>query len=119
MQAKRVLIVDDFEDGAQTLANLLQLQGHTCALTGTPLDAIAAVETFAPDIVLMEWRLRCGNAIGLASTLRELSQRPLIVVALSTADEPAGFRVREQLDAYLLKPATPRALERLFEIPSS
>ena len=49
-----MLIVDDNEDGAESLAMLLQLGGHETHIAHDGVEAIEAAERLRPDVVLLD-----------------------------------------------------------------
>ena len=51
---RRILIVDDNEDGAESLALLLQVAGHETHMAHDGLAAIEAAERLRPDAVLLD-----------------------------------------------------------------
>src|SRR6185436_8331819 len=51
---RRVLVVDDNRDSAESLATLLRLAGQQTQLAYDGLEALAAVERFRPDLVLLD-----------------------------------------------------------------
>jgi DNA-binding response OmpR family regulator len=114
VRQQRVLIVDDYEDGSASLADALTLSGHVCTWVRSPLEAFVSLGTFEADVVILEWKLMTGDAIGLTAELRAHSAKPLVVVAFSTADAPDGFVEREGVDAYLVKPKQPDVLAELI-----
>jgi CheY-like chemotaxis protein len=66
-----VLLVDDNEDAAEMLAQLLRRAGHVVL---TAFDVSAALElagTFVPDIALLDLELPVLDGYELASRLRE------------------------------------------------
>src|SRR5438270_10809261 len=50
----RILVVDDDESVAASLARLLQVNGYQSFAANNSQDAIAAAETFTPDVVLSD-----------------------------------------------------------------
>jgi len=54
MPPKRVLIVDDNKDAADTLAQLLQLDGHETQAAYSSNEALENVQRFGPDIILLD-----------------------------------------------------------------
>jgi signal transduction histidine kinase len=83
---RRILVVDDNADAADSLGSLLQLEGHTVVVTYTSAGALAQLAEFKPDIVLLD--------IGLPEA--EDRQRA----------KASGF------DAHLVKPVEFSALQR-------
>lgn len=111
----RVLVIDDHVGSRVATCSSLELHGYTCAHAGTASDAFAAIASFHPSIVLLEWSMRGGWGVGLARQLRERAaadQLCLIVIAVSTQEEPDAFCVDEGVDAYLVKPIAAPELAR-------
>src|SRR5579859_5981126 len=69
---RRVLIVDDNEDAANSLAMVLKLGGHETASVYSSTAAIDAAKRFRPDVVLLDIGLPGMNGYELAQQLREL-----------------------------------------------
>lgn len=53
-QAKQILLVDDQADAIDALAMLLELDGHGVRTAYSGADALAVVETFIPDVALID-----------------------------------------------------------------
>lgn len=51
---RRVLVVDDNEDAASALAELLELEGHESRTASDGLEAIQIAEEWRPDVVLLD-----------------------------------------------------------------
>src|SRR5262245_56803511 len=51
---RRILIVDDSEDGAESLAMLLQIHGHDTYQAHDGVEAIDVAERVRPDVVLLD-----------------------------------------------------------------
>lgn len=52
--ARRVLVVDDNEDAASALAELLELEGHESRTASDGLEAVQIAEEWKPDVVLLD-----------------------------------------------------------------
>ncbi|MBY0396804.1 MAG: PAS domain-containing protein, partial [Thermoleophilia bacterium] len=52
--ARRILVVDDNRDNADSLALMLRIRGHETRAAHDGLEAIAVAEAFAPDVILMD-----------------------------------------------------------------
>jgi PAS domain S-box-containing protein len=114
---RRVLIVDDSEDGAESLAMLLQLSGHETHVAHDGVEAIEAAETLRPDIVLLDIGLPRLDGYEVCHRLRkERWAKNLVVVALTGwGQEEDRHRSREAgFDAHLVKPVDHDALLRLL-----
>ena len=104
---RRVLIVDDSEDGAESLAMLLQLAGHETWRAHDGLEAIKAAERVRPDVVLLDIGLPGMNGYEACRSIRkEPWGKDLVLVALTGwGQEEDRLESREAgFDAHLVKP---------------
>jgi CheY-like chemotaxis protein/two-component sensor histidine kinase len=106
---RRVLVVDDNVDGAETLAMLLRLEGHQVQTAYDGATVLAAAGGFRPDVVLLDISLPGGlTGYDLAPRLRE---RPglegvLLVALTGYGQEEDKRRATDAgFDAHLTKPA--------------
>jgi signal transduction histidine kinase len=117
---RRVMIVDDDVDFAESLAEILEPNGYTVETAANPAEARERLARFDPKVVLID--LRLGRASG-TELLAQLSQeRPGLTFIMMTAHADVGSAIeamRGGASDYLLKPVDPRepilALERCFE----
>jgi two-component system response regulator RegA len=107
----RVLVIDDDEAFAATLARSLARRGATTAVAFTTAQALAAVSSFEPTHAVLD--LKLGTENGLV-TLRELLQRrPALRVLLLTGYASLATAVEAiKLGAtnYLAKPVDAQAV---------
>jgi CheY-like chemotaxis protein len=81
---RRILVVDDNVDGAETLAMLLMLSGHTVERAHTGPDALKAAHAFQPGVMFLDIDLPGINGYEVARQLRSDSTMDgLILVALT------------------------------------
>ena len=114
----RVLIVDDNQDAADTIATYLQLAGHQVQVVGDGHQALASAASFTPQAVILDIGLPGLNGYEVAQRLRELpAMRTALIVALSGYGQPQDQqRARAaQFDLYVVKPADPQALVEKIE----
>jgi CheY-like chemotaxis protein len=112
---RRVLIVDDNEDAANSLAMILELGGHATASVYTAADALRRAAAFRPDIVLLDIGLPGMDGYEVAQKLRELPGlrdiRLIAVTGYGRSDDRA--RARDAgFDDHLTKPVDYAVLER-------
>jgi CheY-like chemotaxis protein len=82
--ACRVLVVDDSQDGADTLARLLRMEGHDVRAAADGPSALAAAAAFRPDVVLLDIGLPRMDGYEVAAQLRQLPEvRSALLVALT------------------------------------
>ena len=67
---RRIFIVDDNADAADSLTLLLQLEGHTVECVHTSQHALERVESFKPDVVLLDLGLPEMNGYDVARFMR-------------------------------------------------
>jgi signal transduction histidine kinase/DNA-binding response OmpR family regulator len=111
---RRVLIVDDNADAADSLAMLLSLAGHETEVAHNAHEALECLDSFRPDVALLDIGLPGMNGYELARCLRARRPRDMRLVAL-TGYGQAEDRQHAQaagFDAHLVKPADLSALER-------
>ncbi len=111
--ARRVLVFDEHEGSRTVTCHVLAAEGHIIEAVSSVRALLAAVERFRPDVVIYEWNLRNDAGIGLAAKLHaRAAARQLTVIAVSTLNEPDGFRTRESVQAYFTKPLDMAVLDR-------
>ena len=107
MPKLRILVVDDYADAAESLAMLLQAEGHEVETADCGMKAIEQAQVFHPQVVLLDIGLPDLDGYEVAKRLRALPEtRNAILIALTgygqTQDcersQSAGF------NHHLLKP---------------
>jgi PAS domain S-box-containing protein len=114
----RVLVIDDNRDAADTLAQLVEMLGHTAVVAYDPYDALAKATEELPQVALCDLGLPGMDGYELARRLRALaSDRGRVrLVALSGYAQPEDVaRARAAgFDAHVAKPPDPLKLEQLL-----
>jgi len=116
-EGRRILIVDDSEDSAESLALLLQLDGHETHKAHDGAAAIEAVARLRPDVVLLDIGLPGLNGYEVCSRIRkEPWGKELRLVALTGwGQEEDRQRSRDAgFDAHLVKPVDHDVLLKLI-----
>ncbi len=117
-QSFRILIVDDNEDSADSLALMLQLLGND---TRTAYDGLAAIETsevFAPHAVLLDLGMPKMNGYDACRRIREHPWgKNMVVIALTGwgQDEDRHRTQEAGFDHHLVKPVAPETLLKVLE----
>jgi signal transduction histidine kinase len=104
---RRVLVVDDNEDSANSLAVLLRRDGNTVRTAYDGLAAIAAAESFHAEVVLLDIGLPALDGYHVARQIRQTPWgRDIVLVAVTGwGQENDRRRTREAgFDAHLVKP---------------
>jgi signal transduction histidine kinase len=118
-QPRRILVVDDNEDVAEGLASSLVLDGHTVKTTHDGPSALAAVTTFAPDIVLLDVGLPGMDGYEVARRMREAGENLALVIIAITGYGQSEDRLLSQLagcNVHLVKPVAPDVLRAALEL---
>ncbi len=102
-----ILIIEDNVDGAQSLADLLEMQGHRVRVAHDGQSGIALAREVQPDVILCDLGLPDVDGYDVARMLqRDGSLRGTRLVALSGYAQPEDRqRARDAgFDAHLAKP---------------
>jgi CheY-like chemotaxis protein len=113
-----VLVVDDNVDAADSLALLLRIGGHEVRACHDGPAALALVDEFAPDLVLLDIGLPGMDGYEVARRLRARpgSDKVLLVALTGYGQEEDMRRSRQAgFDQHLVKPANHAALTALFQ----
>lgn len=116
MVERKILVVDDNVDGAQSMAFVLRALGHDADYLSDPRRVMHAVRDRKPDAVFLDINMPHLDGYQLAAMLkRERSE--MCVVAISghdTADDRKRGR-QAGFDAYVAKPADAAMLQSILE----
>jgi CheY-like chemotaxis protein len=100
VRRKTVLVVEDEEDIADSVAELLALAGHVVLVARDGDEALAAAERHRVDAVLLDWNLPGSlSGVPLVDALRKMvrAETPIIVCSA----DPRSFE--EARDASLFR----------------
>jgi PAS domain S-box-containing protein len=113
----RVLIADDNQDAAETLALLLGLEGHEVQTAHDGLSALRIAREFEPELALLDIGMPGLNGFELAAAIRRESWGPaarLIAVTGWGKDQDKQRSKEAGFDQHLTKPVDPDALMSLL-----
>jgi signal transduction histidine kinase/CheY-like chemotaxis protein len=86
---RRILIVDDNVDAADAMATLIEMEGHMVRIVYSGEEAVAVLDHFTPEVVLLDLGLPGMSGIDVALQFRRM---PLvcesILVAITGRGEP-------------------------------
>jgi PAS domain S-box-containing protein len=120
--ARRVLVVDDNVDAADSAAILLRLWGHEVQTVYDGLGVLPAVRDFRPDVILLDIGLPGMTGYEVAEQLRAQPGLGSVVLAAMTGygQEEDRRRAREAgFNVHLTKPLDPTTLQALVTAPAS
>ncbi|HEX7446528.1 MAG TPA: ATP-binding protein, partial [Pirellulales bacterium] len=117
MPKRKVLVVDDNPDSADTLALVLRLAGQDVRTAYDGAAALAAAEEFRPDLVLLDIGMPGMDGYQVAQRLRkDLDFRDQVLVALTGWGQDEDRRRSEEagFDRHLVKPIETKVLMELL-----
>jgi CheY-like chemotaxis protein/two-component sensor histidine kinase len=115
--ARRVLIVDDNEDAADTLAQLVTALGGESRVASCGESALRAAESFEPDVILLDIGMPGMDGYETCRRLRAAPfARDAFIAALTGwgQEQDRERALAQGFDAHLTKPADPRTLAALL-----
>ena len=121
-QSRRVLVVDDNVDSAESLALWLRLVGHEVRLVHEGLAALEEARVFRPEIVVLDIGLPDIDGYQVAELLRqEAGLEGMLLIALTGygQDEDRQRCYDAGFDEHLIKPVDPASLEALLSDKAS
>jgi signal transduction histidine kinase len=114
--ARRLLVVDDNEDAASTVAELLQMGGNEVVIANDGHSAVERTADFRPDVVLLDIGLPDINGYEVARRIRKLEGvRQPILIALTGWGQQQDKQAAAQagFDHHWTKPVDPARLQEL------
>ena len=113
---KRVLLVDDNVDAAETLKDFLDVLGHQVRIAHDGPSAILVAREWTADLVLLDIGLPGMDGYEVARALRLLPAPPRRLVALSGYGRESDRRqsAAAGFDVHLVKPVDLSNLEELL-----
>ena len=115
--SRRVLVVDDNVDSAETMAEILKLWGHDVCTAHDGPAALEAARTYRPDAVLLDLGLPLMDGYETARQLRKegLAGKLLVAVTGFGGAEDRRRASEAGFDTHLTKPVSPEALREVLQ----
>jgi CheY-like chemotaxis protein len=115
---RRILVLDDNRDAADTLAMMLELLGHDVRRLYDPLQAAEAVAAFDPDLVFLDIGMPTLSGYQLARQLRALPRGDdRLLIAVTGWGQPDDRRRTAEagFDHHLVKPPDLDAVRQICD----
>ena len=119
---RRVLIVDDNRDAAESLGMLLEMDNCSVSLAYDGMQALEALDTFKPDLALLDIGMPGMDGYELARRIRATPMGGKVLLVALTGWGQADDKRRATdagFDEHLTKPVDPEMLARLIAIGNS
>ncbi len=113
---RRILVIDDNLDTADSLRLMLQLCGHAVEVALSGADGIEVARAFLPDVILCDLGLPHLDGLEVAEAIRaDPAMRGVRLIAITGYGGPEDVEraLRAGFDAHLTKPADPAQLLEL------
>jgi CheY-like chemotaxis protein len=118
---RRILIVDDNQDAAKSLAMLLKITGNQTQLAFDGLEAVKAAAAFRPEVLLLDIGLPKLSGYDVCRQIREQPWgKDLVIVALTGWGQEEDRRISKEagFNYHMVKPLDYEALMRLLADPT-
>jgi PAS domain S-box-containing protein len=109
-----VLVVDDNQDAANSLAMLLRLQGHEVRVAYSGMAAMEMTKTYRPHLVFLDIGMPGMDGYEVARRLREQPDSSKIIMAAMTGwgqQEDRRRTAEAGFNYHLVKPPDPKAID--------
>jgi signal transduction histidine kinase/DNA-binding response OmpR family regulator len=119
VRKRRVLIVDDNADNAESLAIIVGLDGHEVRTAHNGPDALRTFTLFDPQVVFLDIGLPNMDGYEVARRMRALSRHdPLVLAALTGySNEQHRYRsLQAGFDHHLVKPVSFEELRQVLAL---
>jgi len=113
---KRILIVDDNNDAADSLAELLRDVGHEVAVAYSPVAALAVVEAFRPEVAVLDIGLPVMDGYELAARLRSNPVTANCLLIALTGYGQSHDRIRSEEGGFRHHLVKPVDIVQLFKL---
>jgi signal transduction histidine kinase/DNA-binding response OmpR family regulator len=115
---RRVLVVDDNIDAAESTAAFLRLEGHEVKAVHDGLQALSSLKVFDPHVVVLDIGLPGLDGYAVARQLRERGDTSHVLLIALTGYGQKEDRQRAAdagFDYHYVKPADPREIQAAIE----
>jgi CheY-like chemotaxis protein len=114
--SRRILVVDDNTDAAETLALLLRARGHEVKIAYDGASALEVSRSFQPQAALLDIGLPNIDGYELARRLRSENQPRMLLIALTGygRDDDRRLSAAAWFDHHLVKPVDFPTVEALL-----
>ena len=116
-QPRRVLLVDDSVDAAEAMSMLLETLGHEVRVMHDGPSALAMVDDFTPDVVILDIGLPGMDGFEVAREMRTraVTKTALLIALTGYGADSDKQKARDAgFDHHLVKPVSFTAIETVI-----
>ena len=121
-QPRRVLLVDDSVDAAEAMSMLLETLGHEVRVMHDGPSALAVVDDFTPDVVILDIGLPGMDGFEVAREMRTraVTKTALLIALTGYGADSDKQKARDAgFDHHLVKPVSFTAIETVIAASSA
>jgi CheY-like chemotaxis protein len=114
---RRILVVDDNVDAAESLAMLLGHMGQDVRVAHDGLAALKTVQVFRPQLVFLDLGMPGMDGFEVARRVRKQfgREKPVLIALTGWGQDEDRRRTRESgFDDHLVKPVEPQTLQQVL-----
>ncbi len=104
---KRVLVADDEENVSELLKLYLEVEGYEVEIAADGLKVMEIVQSFKPDIILLDIMMPYKDGWQVARELRTETQIPIIMLSAKNQESDKILGLNLGGDDYITKPFSP------------
>ena len=104
-------MVEDDEDNADLLKDLVENHGHRAVVVHDGSDALDSFHRDRPDVVLLDIGLPGIDGLSVAKAMRSRTTRPIRIVAITGFANSHGDALAAGFDSVLVKPCKAAAIK--------
>lgn len=113
--AKRILVIDDEVKFCAVMSAFLQTRGYDVATASSSNEALAQLEVFQPEVVLMDVVMPGLTGLELLKLVRDRAFPPRVIMVTATDEEQVAQQaMQDGAEAFMVKPVNFDALDRLI-----
>jgi signal transduction histidine kinase len=116
-KSRRILVVDDNRDAADSLARLLRLNGHAVQVAHAGTDALALADVQTPEVILLDLGLPGMDGYEICRRLRQHGHREMQIIAMTGYGQDRDRQLSEDagFDLHTVKPVDITDLQKLMD----
>ncbi|PKG82151.1 DNA-binding response regulator [Colwellia sp. 75C3] len=115
MEKTKVLIVEDDAEISRLMAMYLEIEGFDTRVIDDGLAAIAAIENYLPDLIILDLMLPGLSGVEICKQARAFYQGPILVLTACNDDVSEVSLLKLGADDFLTKPLKPHVLVARIE----
>jgi two-component system, OmpR family, response regulator len=111
----RVLLIEDHALSNRVMTLVLRMRGFSCKAVTSETQALAAIEDFKPDVVILEWANRWDREVERAARIRAHARAvgvPVAIIVVTHEVARPSADVLGNVDGYFTKPVVLESLEQ-------